>query len=88
MTSNTSKESSRGKQVRVVIHSFFIVPFLTAVFGVLLFAILKLVVDSPLDMQEALATIARWTLPIWLYISVTGIIIYRMLYHIDYPPSL
>ena len=24
--------------------------------------------------------IARWTLPIWLYISVTGVIIYLMLY--------
>ena len=26
--------------------------------------------------------IARWTLPIWLYVSVTGIIIYWMLYHL------
>lgn len=25
--------------------------------------------------------IARWTLPIWLYVSVTGVIIYLMLYH-------
>ena len=24
--------------------------------------------------------IARWTLPIWLYVSVTGVIIYLMLY--------
>jgi len=28
--------------------------------------------------------IARWTLPIWLYVSVTGVIIYLMLYQI-YP---
>lgn len=26
--------------------------------------------------------IARWTLPIWLYVSVTGIVIYLMLYQI------
>ena len=26
--------------------------------------------------------IARWTLPIWLYVSVTGIVVYLMLYHI------
>jgi uncharacterized membrane protein YozB (DUF420 family) len=26
--------------------------------------------------------IARWTLPIWLYISITGIVIYAMLYHL------
>jgi putative membrane protein len=25
--------------------------------------------------------IARWTLPIWLYVSVTGVIVYRMVYH-------
>ena len=25
--------------------------------------------------------IARWTLPIWLYVSVTGVLIYFMLYH-------
>ena len=26
--------------------------------------------------------IARWTLPIWFYVSVTGVIIYVMLYHL------
>ena len=25
--------------------------------------------------------LARWTLPIWLYVSVTGVVIYGMLYH-------
>lgn len=28
--------------------------------------------------------IARWTLPIWIYVSVTGVVIYAMLYHL-YP---
>jgi len=28
--------------------------------------------------------IARWTLPIWLYVSVTGVIVYLMLYQIRY----
>jgi uncharacterized membrane protein YozB (DUF420 family) len=27
--------------------------------------------------------IARWTLPIWLYVSVTGVVVYLMLYHLD-----
>jgi protein SCO1/2/putative membrane protein len=27
--------------------------------------------------------IARWTLPIWLYVSVTGVIVYWMLYHLQ-----
>ncbi len=26
--------------------------------------------------------IARWTYPIWLYVSVTGVVIYVMLYHL------
>ena len=28
------------------------------------------------------ARIARWTLPAWLYVSVTGVVIYVMLYHL------
>ena len=27
------------------------------------------------------AAIARWTLPVWLYVSVTGVVVYLMLYH-------
>ncbi len=30
--------------------------------------------------------IARWTLPLWLYVSVTGVIVYWMLYHLVPPP--
>lgn len=30
--------------------------------------------------------VARWTLPIWLYVSVTGVLVYLMLYHL-YPPA-
>ena len=26
--------------------------------------------------------IARWTYPLWLYVSVTGVVIYLMLYHL------
>ncbi len=29
--------------------------------------------------------IARWTLPIWLYVSVTGVLIYVLLYHLYAP---
>jgi protein SCO1 len=30
--------------------------------------------------------LARWTLPVWLYVSVTGVVVYWMLYHL-YPPA-
>ena len=29
--------------------------------------------------------IARWTYPIWLYVSVTGVVVYLMLYHLYRP---
>lgn len=32
---------------------------------------------------DAHRRIARWTLPIWLYVSVTGVVIYWMLYHLN-----
>ena len=28
------------------------------------------------------ARIARWTLPVWLYVSVTGVVVYWMLYRL------
>jgi uncharacterized membrane protein YozB (DUF420 family) len=28
---------------------------------------------------------ARWTFPIWLYVSITGVVIYVMLYHLYQP---
>ena len=32
--------------------------------------------------------IARWTYPIWLYVSVTGVVIYVMLYHLYGAPKV
>jgi putative membrane protein len=32
--------------------------------------------------------IARWTMPIWLYVSVTGVLVYLMLYKWYPPPNL
>ena len=30
--------------------------------------------------------IARWTYPLWLYVSITGVVVYLMLYRL-YPPA-
>lgn len=30
--------------------------------------------------------VARWTFPLWLYVSATGVVVYLFLYHL-YPPS-
>jgi uncharacterized membrane protein YozB (DUF420 family) len=37
------------------------------------------------DRRVAHRRLARWTFPIWLYVSITGVVIYVMLYHL-YPP--
>jgi protein SCO1/2/putative membrane protein len=29
--------------------------------------------------------IARWTFPIWVYVSVTGVVVYWMLFHLYTP---
>ena len=31
------------------------------------------------------ARVARWTLPAWFYVSVTGVVIYFVLYHLYAP---
>jgi uncharacterized membrane protein YozB (DUF420 family) len=36
--------------------------------------------------RERHRRLARWTFPIWLYVSVTGVVIYVMLYHLP-PPA-
>src|ERR1051326_304046 len=36
---------------------------------------------------DAHRKIARWTWPLWMYVSVTGVLVYLMLYHF-YPPHL
>jgi uncharacterized membrane protein YozB (DUF420 family) len=36
------------------------------------------------DRRAAHRRLARWTFPIWLYVSVTGVLIYFVLYHV-YP---
>jgi putative membrane protein len=39
---------------------------------------------------EAHRRVAKWTWPIWMYVSVTGVIVYLMLYHLApvlHPPG-
>jgi putative membrane protein len=38
-------------------------------------------------LRNALAAhvkLARWTLPLWLYVSVTGVVVYWMLYRVEW----
>jgi uncharacterized membrane protein YozB (DUF420 family) len=75
-------------------HTKFVDPawfrpiYLTILFTHLIgaFAIVPLVLmtvsRAAKERFEAHKAIARWTLPIWLYVSVTGVVIYFLLYRI------
>ena len=32
--------------------------------------------------------VARWTLPIWMYVSLSGVIVYLLAFHVYRPPDL
>lgn len=61
-------------------------------FGILITHVVLAVVILPLALVTAArgltaqydrhVRLARWTLPIWLYVSVTGVVIYLMLYRL------
>jgi len=57
----------------------------------LAFIILPLVISTVLPVfrrrWEKHKRLGRWTMPIWLYVSVTGVIVYLMLYR-WFPPAL
>jgi len=38
------------------------------------------------DQRDAHRRLARWAWPVWLYVSVTGIVIYVLLYHANPTP--
>ncbi len=35
------------------------------------------------DRREAHRRLARWAWPVWIYVSVTGVLIYVLLYHVN-----
>ncbi len=65
-----------------------------AYFAILLTHTILAIVVAPLALTTACfglrnkllrhMKLARWTLPIWLYVSVTGVIVYWMLYRVEY----
>jgi putative membrane protein len=46
--------------------------------------VLMTVIRAARQRFESHRRIARWTWPLWIYVSVTGVVIYVMLYHL-YP---
>ncbi len=45
------------------------------------FLVARLIFLATRERFDAHKRLARWTFPIWLYVSVTGVVVYAMLYH-------
>jgi uncharacterized membrane protein YozB (DUF420 family) len=62
----------------------YLVILLTHLVGAMLIVplVLMTVTRAARERFEAHKSIARWTLPIWLYVSATGVVIYLLLYRI------
>ncbi len=44
--------------------------------------VLRLLFLAGKERFDAHRRLARWTFPVWLYVSVTGLLVYLMLYHL------
>ncbi len=69
--------------IRTIYYSILI-PHVLLAFSVPVLAIITLsrALAGKFDKHRR---IARWTFPIWLYVSVTGVIVYLMLYQFAHP---
>jgi len=68
----------RGIYFTILISHTLLATAIPILVGITLFRALR----HRFDRHRA---IARWTLPLWLYVSVTGVLIYVMLYRMSSP---
>jgi protein SCO1 len=73
--------------VRMVYFTILLSHTLLATFGVVPLVIATLLHAVRGEFAKH-ARIARITFPIWLYVSITGVVIYLLLYHLPVPASL
>ena len=50
------------------------------------FLALATIITGLADARRWHVRLARWTFPIWLYVSITGVLVYLLLYQL-YPPA-
>ncbi|MCB1861887.1 MAG: DUF420 domain-containing protein [Gammaproteobacteria bacterium] len=67
---------------------YFLILFSHIILAVVILPMIVLTVTFALRDRIALhQRITRWTLPLWLYVSVTGVLIYLFGFHL-YPPQI
>jgi protein SCO1 len=75
-----SVSSRSGGTLRLIYFTILLSHTILATFGVVPLVVLTLVRALSRDFARH-ARIAQVTFPIWLYVSITGVVIYLMLYH-------
>ena len=45
---------------------------------------LTITVQGLRDARKIHVKLAKWTLPMWLYVSITGVVVYWMLYRVNW----
>jgi putative membrane protein len=78
---NAGSRPFPGRGAARVVYFAILVPHVVLAAAVLPLAIGTLV-RALRGRFAAHAALARWTLPIWLYVSITGVAVYVMLYHL------
>ncbi len=81
-----STHFTAGGIVRPVYFTILISHILLAI--IILPLVIATLVPALRRRWEKHRRIARWTMPVWLYVSVTGVIVYLMLYQWFPPPGL
>ncbi|QDU98464.1 DUF420 domain-containing protein [Lignipirellula cremea] len=81
-------QRSFPKEAPSAVRAFY---FLVLISHILLAAITPFLAVATIylglrERRAAHVRLARWTFPIWMYVSITGVIVYLMLYHL-YPAA-
>jgi putative membrane protein len=64
-------------------YVYFVILFTHVVLAAIILPLALITLTHALRARfERHVPIARWTLPIWLYVSVTGVVVYLMLYQL------
>jgi putative membrane protein len=76
----TGSKPFQGTGVVRTIYFSILIPHVLLAAAVLPLAIVTLRRGLRMDVRRH-RRIAHWTLPVWLFVSVTGVVVYLMLYH-------
>jgi uncharacterized membrane protein YozB (DUF420 family) len=78
-------QSFEAGDVAMTVYRFILATHVSLAMAVPVLAILLLRLGLQ-DRREAHRRLARWAWPVWMYVSVTGVVIYVLLYHLNPMP--